>query len=78
MVEVEKVEENEALTSSNVVVEKIAIKSTRILAKRCDVNTLKRKRNELWGVRTHWQIVEEAHAIADGDEEMEMFELDSD
>ncbi len=53
MVEVEKVEENEALTSSNVVVDKIVIKSIRTLAKRCDANTLKRKRNELWDVRTH-------------------------
>jgi hypothetical protein len=78
MVEVEKVEENEALTSSNVVVEKIAINSTRILAKRCDVNTLKKKRNELWDVRTHLQIVEKAHVIANGDGEMEMFESVSD
>lgn len=47
MVEVEKIEENEVLTSFNVVVEKIVIKSTRILAIRCNANTLKRKRNEL-------------------------------
>ncbi len=74
MVEVEKIEENEVLTSFNVVVEKIVIKSTRILAIRCNANTLKRKRNELQVVKTHWQIVEETHVIVDGDEEMEMFE----
>jgi hypothetical protein len=78
MVEVEKVEENETLTSFNVVIEKIAIKFTRILTKRCNANTLKMKRNELWDVKTHWQIVEEAHAIANADEEVEMFESNND
>jgi hypothetical protein len=57
MVEVEKVEKNEVLTSSNVVVEKIIIKSTKILAKRCDANTLKRKRNWLLNLINYAKIM---------------------